>query len=62
MAVDQRPDTKGGASGHIDRRVWSFREVCSEEPNDSISWGLLFKPYGQLKLTLLAIRIDIATM
>ena len=29
--------------------------------NGSISWGLLFKPHGWLKLTLLAICIDIAT-
>ena len=25
--------------------------------NGSILWGLLFKPYGWLKLTLLAIRL-----
>ena len=30
--------------------------------NGSISWGLLVKPYGWLKLTLLAICIDIATL
>ena len=30
--------------------------------NDSISWGLLFKPHGQFKLTLLTICIDIATL
>ena len=30
--------------------------------NGSILWGLLFKPHGQLKLTLLAIFIDIATL
>ena len=30
--------------------------------NGSISWGLLFKPHGWLKLTLLAIYIDIATL
>ena len=30
--------------------------------NGSISWGLLFKPHGWLKLTLLAIFIDIATL
>ena len=34
----------------------------SKVPNNSISWGLLFKPYGRLKLTLLAICIDIATL
>jgi hypothetical protein len=32
------------------------------EPNGSISWGLLFKPHGQLKLTLLALCINIATL
>ena len=30
--------------------------------NGSISWGLLFKPHGWLKLALLAIYIDIATL
>ena len=30
--------------------------------NGSISWGLLFKPHGRLKLTLLAICIDLATL
>ena len=30
--------------------------------NGSISWGLLFKPHGWLKLTLLVIFIDIATL
>ena len=30
--------------------------------NSSISWGLLFKPHGRLKLTLLAICIDIAAL
>ena len=30
--------------------------------NGSISWGLLFKPHGRLKLILLAIFIDIATL
>ena len=30
--------------------------------NDSILWGLLFKPHGRLKLTPLAICIDIATL
>jgi hypothetical protein len=44
------------------RHVWSPWESCIEEPNGSISWGLLFKPHGRLKLTLLAICIDIATL
>ena len=30
--------------------------------NGSISWGLLFKPHGWLKPTLLATYIDIATL
>ena len=30
--------------------------------NGSISWGPLFKPHDRLKLTLLAIFIDIATL
>ena len=30
--------------------------------NGSISWGLLFKPHGWLKLILLAIFIDITTL
>ena len=30
--------------------------------NDSILWGLLFKSHGRLKLTLLVICIDIATL
>ena len=30
--------------------------------NNSISWGLLFKPHGWLKLTRLAIYINIATL
>ena len=30
--------------------------------NSSISWGLIFKPHDQLKITLLAICIDIATL
>ena len=44
-----------GASNHP--------ELCPVKGyNDSISWGLLFKPHGRLKLTLLAICIDIATL
>jgi hypothetical protein len=31
-------------------------------PTTLFSWGLLFKPHGWLKLTLLAICIDIATL
>ena len=44
-----------GASGHP--------VLCPVKGyNGSISWGLLFKPHGRLKLTLLAICIDIATL
>ena len=50
------------ASGQSDRRVQSPQESYSEEPNGSISRRPLFKPLGQLKLTLLAICIDIATL
>ena len=51
----QRPVNMTGASGHpVLFPVKGY--------NGSISWGLLFKPYGWLKLTLLAICIDIATL
>ena len=50
-----RPVDLTGASGHP--------ELCPVKGyNGSILWGLLFKPHGQLKLTLLAICIDIATL
>ena len=50
-----RPVDLTGASGHP--------EHCPVKGyNDSISWGLLFKPHGQLQLTLLAIYIDLATL
>ena len=42
--------------------VRSARVQCSEEPNGSIRGGCLFKPHGRLKLTLLTICIDIATL
>ena len=62
MACIARPDTgvlcpvdMTGASGHP--------VLCPVKGyNGSISWGLLFKPHGRLKLTLLAICIDIATL
>jgi hypothetical protein len=44
MAQIQRPDAGWCASGHIDRRVWSPRDLCSEEPNDSIRLGLYLSP------------------
>ena len=54
-AEDQRPVSRTGASSQPDQNpVKGY--------NDSISWGLLFKPHGRLKLTLLAICIDIATL
>ena len=44
----QRPVNLTGVSGHP--------MLCIVKGyNGSISWGLLFKPHGQLKLTLLAI-------
>ena len=54
-AEDQRLVSSAGPSGQPDQ--------CPVKGyNDSISWGLLFKPHGWLKLTLLAIFIDIATL
>ena len=54
-AEEQRPVSRTGASGHPDQ--------CPVKGyNGSISWGLLFKPHGRLKLTLLAICIDIETL
>ena len=62
VACIARPDAKvqrlvnmTGASGHP--------VMCPvKEYNGSILWGLLFKPHGQLKLTLLAICNNIATL
>ena len=51
----------GPAFGQSNLRVRSPHVQRTEEPNGSIHGGSLFKPYGQLKLTLLAICIDIAT-
>ena len=54
-AEEQRPVSWTEASG---RPV-----LCPVKGyNGSISWGLLFKPYVQLKLTHLAICIDIAAL
>ena len=51
----QRPVNMTGASGHP--------VLCPVKGyNGSISWGLLFKPHGWLKLILLAICIDITTL
>ena len=51
----QRPVNLTRASGHP--------MLCPVKGyNGSILWGLLFKPHGRLKLTLLAIYIDIATL
>ena len=47
-AEEQRPVSRTGASGQPDQyQVKGY--------NGSISWGLLFKPHGRVKLTLLAI-------
>jgi len=54
-AKDQRPVSLAGASGQPD-------QYPVKGYNGSISLGLLFKPHGRLKLTLLAIFIDIATL
>ena len=44
--------TLGPAFGRYDQSVWSPQSVPVKGYNDSISWGLLFKPHGRLKLTL----------
>ena len=54
-AEEQRPVSRTGASGHPD-------QYPVKGYNGSILWGLLFKPHGRLKLILLAICIDIATL
>ena len=54
-AEEQRPVSRTRASGHPD-------QCLVKGYNGSISWGLLFKPHGRLKLTLLAIFIVIATL
>ena len=62
MALIERLDAGGVRPVTSDRRVRSPRVQCSEEPNGSIHGGSLFKPHGRLKLTLLAICIDIVTL
>jgi hypothetical protein len=57
----QRPDAGACVSGQHNQRVQSPRVRLLLELNGSISWGLLFKPYGWLLLSLLAIFNDIAT-
>ena len=54
-AEEQCPVSRTGASGHPD-------QCLVKGYNGSILWGLLFKPHDWLKLTLLAIFIDIATV
>ena len=54
-AEEQCPVSRTGASGHPD-------QYPVKGYNDSILWGLLFKPHGRLKLTLLAICNNIATL
>jgi hypothetical protein len=58
---DLRSDTACPTSGRCDLRIRSPCEGRQWEANDSILWGLLYKPYGRLLLILLAIFIDIAT-
>jgi hypothetical protein len=62
VALIRRLDARGVCSVTSDQRVRSSRSELPVETNDSISWGLLFKPHGQFKLTFLAICIDIATL
>jgi hypothetical protein len=61
VARIQGPDAISGTSGHPNQCVWSVRRVPHLDPNGSISWGCLYKWFGWLGLTLLAIFIDIAT-
>ena len=62
MACIARPDA--GALCPVDMTGTSGHPVlCPVKVyNGSISWEFLFKPHGRLKLTLLAICIDIATL
>ena len=48
--------------GQFDQSVGQSAVCPVKGYNGSISWGLLFKPHGQLWLTSLAIFIDIATL
>ena len=62
MAQIHRPDA--GVLRPVDLTYASGRPMEAEqcEPNGSIWLGALFKPHGRLKLTLLDICIDIATL
>ena len=62
MACIARPDA--GVLRPVDMTGGSGHPVlCPVKGyNGSISWGLLFEPHGRLKLSLLAICIDIATL
>ena len=62
VACIARPDA--GALRPVDMTGASDHPVLClvKGYNGSILWGLLFKPYGRLKLTLLAICIAIATL
>ena len=62
VACIARPDA--GVLRPVDMTGASGRPVSSAVscPTALFRGGLLFKPHGQLKLTLLAICIDIATL
>ena len=62
VADYERPDAGGSASGQLTGASGHPVFYPVKGYNGSISWGLLFKPHGRLKLTLLAICIDIATL
>ena len=62
MALIGRPDAGGVLLVTLDWRIQSTHSEQPREPNGSISWGLLFKPHGHLKLTPLAICVDIANL
>ena len=62
MAAIGRPDTEDQHPVSLARASGQPDQCPVKGYNGSISWGLLFKPHGRLKLSLLAIHIDIATL
>ena len=62
MADYERPDAGGSASGQLTGASGQPALCPVKGYNGYISWGLLFKPHDRLKITLLAIFIEIATL
>ena len=62
MADYERPDARGSVSDQLTGAFGHPAFYPVKGYNGSISWGLLFKPHGRLKLTLLTIFIVIATL